>query len=80
MLNFAVKLSTERETRQLTPLFYPRTHEWSEHFKLNEVKIEPLTPVGRVTSSILRLNHMDKVAGRSLLVGINRSMYLKTHY
>jgi hypothetical protein len=43
---------------KLTPLFNPRQQKWDEHFRvdLSTGTIEPLTPEGRVTVSVLRLN------------------------
>jgi hypothetical protein len=43
-------------TSRYTPLFNPRTQQWSDHFRLNGPIIEPLSPEGRVTVSLLRLN------------------------
>ena len=49
---------------ELVALFNPRTQRWSEHFKLNGGRIVPLTPVGRATENILRLNLPDRVEAR----------------
>src|SRR5829696_1662399 len=48
--------SIDEVTRELVPLFNPRTQRWSEHFHLTGGQIVPLTPVGRVTERLLRLN------------------------
>jgi hypothetical protein len=52
----------------LTPFFNPRTQKWSEHFELREAIIQPLTPEGRVTVKILRLNDENRVAERASLI------------
>lgn len=48
--------SLDPVTGELVILFNPRTQRWSEHFKLNGGRIVPLTPVGRATEKMLRLN------------------------
>jgi hypothetical protein len=48
----------------LVALFNPRTQRWSEHFQLNGVRIVPLTPVGRVTERLLRLNIHHRIERR----------------
>jgi hypothetical protein len=54
-------------TGKLVPFFNPRQQQWSEHFELAQGVIRPLTPEGRVTVSILRLNHEDRIAERRRL-------------
>ena len=56
--------SLDAATGELVPLFNPRTQRWSEHFKLNAGRIVPLTPVGRATEEILRLNLPDRLEAR----------------
>ena len=51
-------------TGDLVVLFNPRSQMWSEHFKLNGGEIIPLTPVGRVTDKMLRLNLSSRVEAR----------------
>jgi 5-methylcytosine-specific restriction endonuclease McrA len=55
-------------TKQLTPLFNPRTQQWDEHFQLNEATIEGMTPVGCVTVKILNMNEQEMVAARQSLI------------
>ncbi len=42
-----------------TTLFNPRLQKWSEHFRwsLDGTKIEGLTPIGRTTISVLKMNN-----------------------
>jgi 5-methylcytosine-specific restriction endonuclease McrA len=54
-------------TGKLVPFFNPRQQQWSEHFELEQGVIHPLTPEGRVTVFILRLNHEDRIAERRRL-------------
>ena len=51
----------------LTALFNPRVALWEQHFQWDGGEIKPLTPMGRVTVRILRLNHPYRVAERSAL-------------
>ncbi len=60
--------SLDPETGQLTPFFNPRTQQWSDHFRLDGARIVPLTPEGRVTVAILRLNHPDRILERQRLI------------
>jgi hypothetical protein len=60
--------SIDPETKRLTPLFNPRILQWADHFRLNEAKIEPITPEGRVTVFLLRLNSFERIAERTLLI------------
>ncbi len=64
--------SIDPETGLLTPLFHPRQQQWNEHFRLNDSQIEPLTPEGRVTVFLLRLNDEERLAERVLLLQLKR--------
>lgn len=55
-------------TGVLTPFFHPRRQAWHDHFQLNDARIEPLTPEGRVTVLILQLNSPERVDERSTLL------------
>lgn len=55
-------------TGQLAPLFNPRIHVWIQHFRLANAEIMPLTPEGRVTVRLLRLNDPDRLAERQRLI------------
>src|SRR5580704_13859749 len=46
--------------------FDPRRDIWDEHFKLNGPVIQPMTPVGEVTASVLRLNISERVIERQV--------------
>jgi hypothetical protein len=62
--------SIDPQTGQITPLFHPRRDRWQEHFRWVGARIEPLTPIGRVTVRLLQLNHPDRIAERELLLQI----------
>ena len=55
------------QTGQTTPLFNPRLHAWSDHFRLDDAEIVPLTPEGRATTALLKLNRADRLTARLLL-------------
>ena len=55
--------SFDPQTRQLSPLFNPRTQVWTEHFAYGEVIIG-LTPEGRTTVNLLRLNSEERLNER----------------
>lgn len=59
--------SIDPESGSISPLFHPRTDSWADHFRLVEGTIEPLTPRGRVTVRLLRLNLPYRVEERRLL-------------
>jgi hypothetical protein len=60
--------SLDPETGTIVPLVHPRRDEWATHFQLADGRIEPLTPVGRVTVRLLHFNHADRVQERQLLM------------
>jgi hypothetical protein len=56
------------ESREVALLFHPRTHFWPEHFAWNGPRLLGLTSIGRATIHALRLNRIDVVAVRQLLL------------
>lgn len=60
--------SLDPETEELIPLFHPRKDRWSDHFRLDEARFEPLTAKGRVTVRLLQLNHPNRIRERALLI------------
>jgi hypothetical protein len=59
--------SIDPETRQLTPFFNPRLQKWSDHFKVENGTIIPLTPEGRITAKILQFNIYERILERNQL-------------
>jgi 5-methylcytosine-specific restriction endonuclease McrA len=49
------------ETRQTVQLFHPRTAKWDQHFASEAGIIIGLTPVGRATVRLLKMNAMGRV-------------------
>lgn len=60
--------SVDRQTNLRTPLFNPRTQSWADHFQLDGPLIEPLTPEGRVTVFMLKLNQPEQIMERDGLI------------
>ncbi len=60
--------SADPVTGAATFLFHPRHQRWEDHFRLRGGVIEPLTPEGRVTVLILRLNAPEQIAQRTALM------------
>src|SRR5690348_11976788 len=52
----------------LTRLYNPRADSWNQHFRLVDALIEPLTPVGRATTFLLRFNDEQRVLLRAELM------------
>jgi len=64
--------SMDPDTRQLAQLFLPRAQVWSEHFALNAGRIVGLTPTGRATVFLLRLNSPARMRLREALMTAGR--------
>lgn len=58
------------ETQTEIPLFNPRTYQWTEHFQWDETqtRLIGLTPMGRITIELLRINRAELIAARKLWV------------
>jgi hypothetical protein len=59
--------SIDPTTGAIEPLFHPRKNRWSEHFQLIDGRIEPLTPIGRVTARLLQFSRPERIAERLVL-------------
>lgn len=59
-------------SRELTPLFNPRTQIWSEHFVWNAAATEivGLTPIGRTTVFALKMNQPFMIRARRRWVSV----------
>ena len=56
------------ETGKVTRLFHPRQDRWTEHFEIRAARIVGLTPIGRTTAALLRMNTPDRIELRSSLI------------
>jgi hypothetical protein len=64
--------SIDSETRVVTRLLNPRQDRWGDHFRIENGRIVPTSPVGRVTASLLKLNTAERIAERLLLLALGR--------
>jgi hypothetical protein len=48
-------------TNNLTELFHPRRHAWTDHFEWQGVLIIGTTAIGRTTAQVLQLNSEDRL-------------------
>jgi hypothetical protein len=58
----------DSESGQTIRLFHPRTDNWTEHFAFEGARIIGLTPIGRVTVSVLAMNAEDLLLIRAELL------------
>jgi hypothetical protein len=58
----------EPETGVVVALFNPRKDRWGDHFSLRGAVILGTTAIGRATIATLKLNQMDRVRLRDVLV------------
>lgn len=58
----------DKKTRRLVPLFNPRRHKWSKHFRWDGPLLVGRTPIGRVTIALLRINDAFRVTLREGLI------------
>lgn len=65
--------SVDPLTDQYEYLFNPRLDNWDEHFKIEEGRIEPLTPRARATTFLLHFN--DKMFIEERLELIEEGVY-----
>lgn len=56
------------ETNDLTALYHPREHRWTDHFEFAGSLITGRSPIGRTTVDVMRLNLPERVELRRLLM------------
>jgi len=60
--------SVDLLSQQTVPLYHPRKHRWSDHFRLDGVRIQPLTAIGRVTVRLLHFNGPERLTEREFFI------------
>ena len=60
--------SFDPETGDLVAFFNPRKQNWTDHFKIEDARIVPLTAEARVTVKMLRFNDEDRLAERKRMI------------
>ena len=56
--------SVDLETGRVVRLFHPRRDRWTSHFRMENGRVIPLTPIGRVTEHFLQMNRRHAVWSR----------------
>jgi len=56
-------------TGEFTRFYNPRTDNWNEHFRSKDFIIEPISPVGEATASILQFNNEERILERRAIGG-----------
>lgn len=56
------------KTKKIVPLFNPRRHKWSKHFRWTGPILVGRTPAGRATIATLRINLDHRVQARQTLI------------
>jgi hypothetical protein len=64
--------SLDPVTQTVVALFHPRRDGWTEHFRLYDGIIEPLSPSGRVTARLLDFNDPETLDRRRILIEAGR--------
>ena len=57
---------------EIIPLFNPRRQVWTEHFTLNNARIEGITLIGQATARLLVFNSPTRILSRQVLIGQGR--------
>jgi hypothetical protein len=60
--------SYDVDTKQLTPLYNPRTQLWGDHFEIADGVIVGKTAIGRITVHLLQMNILGQVEMRRYLI------------
>jgi hypothetical protein len=58
----------DNETQTTVPLFDPRHDDWNKHFVWDHAILCGLTPIGRATIAVLRINAPYRIAVRASLI------------
>lgn len=56
--------SIDPESRAIVPLFNPRIDQWDMHFQMRDALIIGLSPTGRATARLLRMNDEERLEMR----------------
>jgi hypothetical protein len=58
----------DARSARIVPLFHPRRHKWSRHFRFRGAVLVGRTPTGRATVSVLGMNAPHRVRLRAELI------------
>ena len=62
--------SLDPQTGLVVELFHPRNQVWQEHFAFQSVNIMGLTPIGRATVGLLKMNDERRRTLRAELIAL----------
>ena len=60
--------SVDAGSQQIVRLYHPRRDAWGDHFDLQDGVLVGLTPIGRVTITLLKVNRAERIEERQLLL------------
>lgn len=55
---------------EIIRFYNPRLDKWTDHFKIKDAEIIPITPIGRVTEKIFCFNTPERVLERKMLMDL----------
>ncbi len=64
--------SIDPRTGEVIRLFDPRRDRWTEHFRIEDAFISPVSTIGEATVRLLRMNAPERIAERHLLQSAGR--------
>jgi hypothetical protein len=64
------------ESGTIVALYHPRRDRWLDHFRWDKSVLRGLTPCGRATIVVMRINDAPRVALRALLIASGDSQWL----
>lgn len=70
--------SLDPTSGEVALLYHPRRDRWAEHFQLAGLRIEGVSPSGRATVRLLRLNRAECLDERALLASAELWPYTPT--
>ncbi len=60
--------SKDPHTKQTVDLFNPRTDPWADHFRWEGAVLRGITPIGRATVELFKINALDRINLRRSLI------------
>jgi hypothetical protein len=67
--------SVDASSQEIVRLYHPRQDAWGDHFELQDGALVGLTPIGRVTTTLLKVNRAERIEERQLLL-VSRLLHI----
>ena len=64
----------DSDTKQITRLVNPRTDIWKDHFRYEGAILIGMTPIGRATVRVLRINLPVRIAWRQMFLATGENL------